>query len=409
MLKYGYVCLFVAVVSGLFVVGCPTPPEGETPQPSLGWSYIPTANSIWGLNINSTQDGGYIVGGGNTGYNMYALKLTAAGAYDWDATYSRLTPDTNESELWRDQAHGIQQTADGGYIMLGRGHNWQDGLPEASYLLVKLTSTGAEDWSEALAPDNPFDTGHYTAVNWPAALQITNDGGFMVVGASYVGAYDLSTILKTDAEGNVDFLHVIDTDNDKEYQENILGGQQTSDGGYVLVGYSGESAPNALLIKVDDGGGWEWTQKYQDTVGGHGAEALAVTQTADDGYLLGGELINDVGKALTYGCWLAKVNSAGTVVWFQSYGHAATIHYPNVIKETPDGNFVAAGSNNAGYMTLAKFTAAGNLLWNFVMEDFGGKMIHDLVLTADGGCVVVGSGGTSGPTAIAKIENVFLP
>jgi hypothetical protein len=58
-------------------------------------------------------------------------------------------------------------------------------------------------------------------------------------------------------------------------------------------------------------------------------------------------------------------------------------------------------------MMLSKFTAAGSLIWNFPMEEFGGKMIQDLVLTDDGACVVVGSGGTGGPTAIVKIDNVF--
>lgn len=389
----------------LALMGCPRPVV-----PSLAWSFLPSESSIWGLTVNNTSDGGCIIGGGHSNsYDMYALKLDALGAKTWDKAYSNLSVEGSHSELWRHEARGLQQTADGGYIMLGAGHNDGDGLPERSYVLVKTDATGNVVWSKTYAPGNPYSSGDYCVNNVPAALQVTSDGGYMAVGSSYVGAYQLASILKTDAAGNVEFCKVIN-DNERAYDEDITGGQQTADGGYVLCGYSDNGSPHgclALLIKLDQDGDLEVSNAYQYTPDNHGAEAYAITQTADGGYVLGGELINDITKASTYGCWMAKVDGVGDIEWIKAYGHAATIHYPNAIKETPEGDIVAAGAASAGPMMLAKFDPDGVLLWNYaVPDDLPNVTANGIALSDDGGCIMVGS-GISGTTVIAKVSHVF--
>ena len=381
------------------------------PSPSVAWSYFPSENSIWGLTVNNTSDGGCIIGGGHdTEYDMYALKLGALGAKTWDKVYSNISQEGSHPELWGHEARGLQQTADGGYIMVGAGSNDDDGLPGQSYLLVKTDATGNVIWSKTYAPDNPYSPGNDCVDNSPAALQVTRDGGYMVVGSSYVGAYDLASILKTDAAGNQQFCKVIN-DNARAYDEIITGGQQTNDGGYVLCGYSENGSPHghlALLIKLDKDGNVEISKTYQYPPENHGAEAYAITQTADAGYVIGGELINDITKVSTYGCWLSKVDAAGNVEWIHAFGHATTIHYPNAIKETPAGDIVAAGANSEASMTLAKFTPGGLLLWNYAMpDDIPNATANGIALTDDGGCIMVGS-AISGSTVIAKVRYVFL-
>ncbi len=394
----------IAVVC-LGLQGCP-----PANVPSVAWSYFPIENSIWGLTVNNTADGGCIIGGGHDAqYDMYALKLDALGAKTWDKAYSNISLEGSHSELWRYEARGLQQTADGGYIMLGAGHTDGDLLPERSFLLVKTDATGNVAWSRAYAPDNPYDPGHACVNNLPGALQVTSDGGYMVVGSSYVGAYNIASILKTDAAGNQQFCKVIN-DNARAYDEDITGGQQTADGGYVLCGYSDNGSPHgnlALLIKLDDDGNLEISKTYQYTPDNRGAEAYAITQTADGGYVIGGELINDITKASTYGCWLSKVDDVGNVEWIHAYGHATTIHYPNAIKETPEGDIVAAGAMSAGSMALAKFTSGGVLRWNYAMPDtMPNVTANAIALTGDGGCIMVGS-GISSVTVIAKVRYVF--
>jgi len=137
--------------------------------------------------------------------------------------------------------------------------------------------------------------------------------------------------------------------------------------------------------------------------------AHAVTETADGHFLVAGALINNITKVSMYGTWLAKLGSAGGIEWSNWDPDIEMVGDPRVIKETPDGGFVVGGQNHMGQMMLSKFTGAGVLLWNFEMPEFGGKKVHDLVLNDDGSCVVVGSGGTGGPTAVVKVNHVFVP
>jgi hypothetical protein len=216
-------------------------------------------------------------------------------------------------------------------------------------------------------------------------------------------------MVKTDSVGNVEFSKVIN-DNAREYDQEILAGFQTSDGGYVLAGYSGDGAPEgylALLIKVDGDGALQWSEKYQYPPDDHGAMAYTVIQAADGGYIVGGELINSIenNKASMHGCWIAKVTSVGGVVWSRSYANAVqTISSPKALRETPQGDILAVGAMH-GNLTLAKFDSAGELLWNFEMDY--NAIGNDLVLTEDGGCVIAASGITGGPSVIVKVDNVF--
>ena len=389
-------------VAVLLSSGCkPTIPTG------VAWSYATAPSSIVGLTIDNTNDGGLIVGGGYNGtYSMYGLKLDAFGGKMWDGEFSNLSPDSSHSELWRHEAVGARQTPDGGYILLGVGHFYKDGLPEDCYLLVKTDAGGEVVWSKAYAPDNPYNPGHLCCCNEPAALWLTDDGGYVAFGSSYVGGYSLASILKTDADGNMEIMEVIN-DNGKAYEETITGGQQTDDGGYILTGYSSNGAPHgymALLIKLDADGKLAWSDTYQYEPANHGAVSNAVIQTADGGYLMGGILVNDITKVLNHGFWMAKTDGNGNQLWARNYANGETLGEARALVETPQGDIVSTGSLSSGKMGLAKFTGTGALLWNFSFDDLPGMKGNDLVLTGDGGCAVVGSGAGS---IVAKVNNVY--
>ena len=401
MLRSGLVSVAVVALS-LTMLGC-------VPNPAVDWIYSATDDAVWGLTIGKTADGGFIVGGGLSWYNPYVVKLDALGVEEWAQTYSVIEP-LNHTELWRHEARGALQTADGGYIVLGRGNNLGDGLLTAGFLLVKTDASGDVVWSKPYVPDNPYDPGHYCVENQPYALAITSDGGYVAFGSSYVGSYNLASILKTDADGTAEFFTVIN-DNARAYDQDIIGGQQTADGGYALYGYSDNGSPHgylALLIKLDAAGNLEFSKTYQYTPDNHGAVAYAGAQTADGGYVIGGELVNDITKALTYGCWMSKVDADGEIVWSRAYGHDTTIHYPNAIRETPQGDILAGGNNNDGTMALAKFTADGTPIWNLPMpETVPAGIVNALTLMDDGSCVMAGSGVTGGPTEVIKVKNAF--
>ena len=397
-----------------FVVSLGTP----SLSPALGWSYVPSVSTVWGLALDPTTDGGLIMAGGhNSRYDLYALKLTANGTEDWDDIYTHMSGDATPSNCWAYPARAIKQMQDGGYIMLGAGHKWingqSDGLDGISFLLVKTDSSGNEVWSKAYAPDNPYSVGNKCIINYAYAMQVTSDGGFMAAGNSYVGAHHLATILKTDSAGNLEFIKVIN-DNNREYTQEIRSAQQTSDGGYILCGYTSDapSGDMALLIKLNSAGNLEWANNYQDVADGYGAAAYTVTQAADGTYLLGGDLLNSIitvtkgqenSKTLGHGGFLAKVDSDGDLIWLKKYDKRTY-----TLEETPQGDIVVGSAYNAGEMMLAKFDSNGDWLWNYVLDTLPHANPNDIELTTDGGCMMVGSGISSG-TVIAKINNVFQP
>ena len=384
-------------------------------QPAVAWHFTAAPQSSWGTTVEKTSDGGFIVGGGYNGaYDMYALKLNATGGKAWDQHYSNRTPDANNTELWRHEARGACQTPeDGGYVVLGAGRNLVDPNPDQSFLLLKTDASGEIEWSKSYAPENPYGDPGEPAINiMPAALQVTApDGGYVAFGSCYVGLYNLACILKTDEHGEVEFCKVIN-DNARAYEQIIEGGQQTADGGYVLVGRSSNGAPHgymALIIKVDAEGDWQWSKTFQYTAKDYGAEAYAISQLADGGYVIGGLLVNNITKVSTHGFWMARLNASGNEVWSHDYADQDIISYCNALAETPDGDILAVGGSHIGQMTLAKFSAAGAFLWDFNDESLPEAAGNDLVLTDDGGCVVVGSAGTGGSTLIMKVNDVYDP
>lgn len=381
-----------------------------TVSPTLGWVYQPEESLVWGLTVNNTNDGGFIVGGGyNSQYSMYALKLSATGALDWDMAYSNLSAGGSHGELWRCPAYGLLQTADGGYMIVGSGKLDNITTPDKSYLLVKTGPSGEVASSKVYAPVNPYVAGQLCINNEAGTLDITSDGGYFVAGSSYVGGYDLASVLKTKANGDVEFLKVIN-DNAKAYNQIITGGQQTFDGNYILTGYSDNGSPRgylALLIKLDESGEPLFSKTYRYVPGGYGAIAYAIAETLDAGYVIGGDLVNDIGKALNHGPWLAKFDIDGNLLWELTLPVEYNLFTPAAIEETPQGDLLVGGKDRTGTMAIAKLNAEGGQIWTFTLPaELPKASVNDITLTEDGGCVVVGSGISSG-TLVAKIANVF--
>ena len=113
------------------------------------------------------------------------------------------------------------------------------------------------------------------------AMIQTKDGGYAIAGeTNSFGAGDSDCwLIKVDYNGNVQW--------NKTYGESTADGAksviQTSDGGYVIVGYAADNnaSTDVLFVKTDPFGNMQWNQTY----GGVGRDvAVSVVQTADGGY-----------------------------------------------------------------------------------------------------------------------------
>ena len=120
--------------------------------------------------LQPTSDGGYIVVGSTNSYgaggvDIYIIKINSDGKHEWSKTYGGTSDDIGVS---------IKQSFDGGYIIAGKTESFGIGSPGHFYLL-KITSTGAVQWSEAFGG---------TGIDEPSEVIQAPDGTYYMIGSS---------------------------------------------------------------------------------------------------------------------------------------------------------------------------------------------------------------------------------
>jgi len=328
-----------------------------------------------GYSIQQTSDGGYIVLGlgdsytyGNDDFAIY--KLNSSGNKVWFKHYGGTDPDWGWS---------IQQISGGGYIAAGTSRSYSYG--SGDFAIYKLNSGGNKIWFKhygGIGDDQPYST------------QQISDGGYILAGKtnSYTyGGYDIA-LYKLNSSGNkVWFKHYGGTQSDVA---NSI--QQTSDGGYIVAGntqsYSHGNSDFAIY-KLDSNGNKIWFKHY----GGSNTDvASSIQQTSDGGYIVAG-----YGNSYTYGGHdfaIYKLDSSGNKVWFKHYGGTATDR-GNSIQQTSDGGFIITGdtqsySHGSYDCAIYKLDSIGNKVW---FKHYGGSLIEEgqsIRQTSDGGYIVAG-------------------
>lgn len=113
-------------------------------------------------------------------------------------------------------------------------------------------------------------------------VQETLDGGFIAVGFTGIGFEENIYIVKTDIEGNEEWS-IVYLSTSREYAECV---RQTNDGGYAMVGETnskGNGGKDMYLLKTDSYGDTLWTKTY----GTASAEiGRSFWITSDNGFIL---------------------------------------------------------------------------------------------------------------------------
>ena len=278
-----------------------------------------------GRSVIQTAEGGYaIVGYTNSfrgNYDVYLIKINQSGKITWTKTYGGLKNDLGFS---------IQQTQDGGFIITG--YTLSYGAGHNDVYLIKTNSRGDIEW------ENPYgglseDAGH--------TVFQTHDGGYFIAGMtrSYGNGDSDFYLLKTDSNGNIKWQKTYGGNN----TDVALNAQQTTDGGYIIVGYSLSfgGGQDIYLIKTNENGDKQWSKVF----GGSNAEqGYTVHQTTDDGYFITGFTrsfgvgFNDV--------YLIKTNPNGDEIWSKTIGRVGDESGITGF-QTSDGGYSIVGYTNS--------------------------------------------------------------
>jgi len=177
--------MLLAIASVLLLVSTTAADPGDT----LWTRTYGGSSNDWGECLRQTSDGGYIIAGatrsfGAGSYDVYLLKTDSSGDTLWTHTYG------GSSE---DRGYSVQETSDGGFIVAGQTESF--GAGESDLYLVKSNSSGDTLWTHAYGGSSS-DYGY--------SVQETSDGGYIVVGVTGsfgAGGYDVY-FLKTDSSGD---------------------------------------------------------------------------------------------------------------------------------------------------------------------------------------------------------------
>ena len=296
------------------------------------WSKIYSGNnSDEAYSIQQTADGGFIVAGTSKSFGaLYSdaclLKLNSTGDTLWTKIYGAASFEF---------ANTIIQTIDGGYVFAGYTEGNAIDSSNGSIYLVKTNSLGVMQWQKSLGTSSETVDAY--------SIEQTSDKGFVITGWAngYGEINGDSYILKTDSLGNPLFTKTYGFKG-SDWGTSIL---QTADGGYVIGGtYSTDSTSldvDAYIIKTDANGDTLWTRTY----GGSGNEfGQSLTKTSDGGYVLGG--YTDGFGSGSYDAFLLKVNASGDTVFTRAFG-GSNDDEANCVFQTNDGGYALSGQTNS--------------------------------------------------------------
>jgi hypothetical protein len=248
-----------------------------------------------GNSVQKTTDGGYVIAGWiwtiEKGKDVQLIKTDSNGDTLWTKKYGG-----NDNEV----GNSVQQTNDGGYIIIGGINSIISDTTRTHVYLIKTDNNGDTLWTKTYG-DNDYNIGK--------SIQQTTDGGFIIAGHTYSwnGIHDVY-LIKTDYNGDTLWTKTFGG----EYSDEGYSVQQTTDGGYIITGSTkliDNGKPDVYLIKTDNSGDTLWTK----TFGGEYTDfGRSVQQTTDGGYIVTGNTFPNENYADVY---LIKTDENGIITF----------------------------------------------------------------------------------------------
>jgi hypothetical protein len=248
------------------------------------------------LHVEQTSDGGYIVAALDTvpvGINeIWLFKTSPNGTLQWNET------------LGVGYAKFVHQAKDGGYVVAGYSGQFNEtGVYRGHFFVLKTNATGNIEWNQTYGPE--------VTESW-GTISPTSDGGYIIGETVSSNKTFLSSmsLIKINENGTIMWQKVYDGDlHHNEYCSDV---KQTSDGGYVLAGWTTETGTGntyPILVKTDQNGTVQWTKTAWQGVA-IGANLQSVVQSPDGGYAVAGFLPANPSYIIDF--WIAKLGATPT-------------------------------------------------------------------------------------------------
>ena len=374
---------------------------------SLQWDKI-LPSTMHGMRVQEVA-GGFAIGGNqwldSEGRNHQDVVLVLTDS-DGDETYHSYYGGDGD-----DQVFDFAVTTDGGYVFGGHSRSPSYGTVNWDFYLLKVGSDKKEQWHRTFGQPRGYDAKYIHDEAY--GVQQTPDGGFIIGGGSGdefsysesghpTGPSDewKAYLVKTDADGNVQWEGLYPpTSEGNNAAEHV---NLTGDGGYIVCTDS-DTAPgpppnNFGLMKIapdtsaaeTPAPAMQWHKGHGTDGGDHVHYGL---QTSDGGYIMTGQASEGRrGSDML----VVKTDATGDLEWQKLIGESGQADYGTSVTEAADG-FIAAGALSSGgtqERALLKFDAKGDIVWQKTYPAAGNGSIRGIDITADGGIVATGYVGS---------------
>ena len=277
-----------------------------------------------------------------------------------------------------DWGHCIEQTSDGGYIITG-AYGRNAFMPwRGDVYMLKIDGNGQEQWHQTHGVSYNENVGR--------SIHQTSDGGYIIAGYTGYTYHINGYVIKTDDTGTLTWATEF---GDFDYYDNLQSATQTTDGGYIATGWTGSygaGSADVWLIKIDSNGGEEWNH----TFGGTGLDGgNHVEQTADGGYIITGLLEAPIGNTNLF---LLKTDINGNEEWSKTLG-GPLYEEGSCVAQTADGGYIITGyttATGAGDIWLVKTFDDGTIEWDYSFGGTATDIGHSVQQTSDGGYFIAG-------------------
>ena len=187
--------------------------------------------------------------------------------------------------------------------------------------------------------------------------------------------------------------------------------QQTTDGGYIVVGESNSTNGDVTgnhgdfdywVVKLSSTGAIIW----QKTLGGTGSDnAYSIRQTTDGGYVVAGTSNSNDGDVTgnhgDFDYWIVKLSSTGSIIWQKSLGGSG-IDWATSSQQTTDGGYIVIGGSNSidGDITaslgindywVVKLSSTGSITWQKSLGGSRNDVGWSIQQRTDGGFIIAGT------------------